>query len=54
MTNELLEEMLHSAPLSWGISPVIKDVVPIEWLDADEEIIPQCDLENPESCESCQ
>ena len=20
----------------------------------DEEIIPQCDLENPESCESCQ
>ncbi len=20
----------------------------------DEEIVPQCDLENPESCESCQ
>ena len=22
--------------------------------DGDEEITPQCDLENPESCESCQ
>jgi hypothetical protein len=27
----------------------------IDWGDdADEVILPSCDLENPESCESCQ
>jgi hypothetical protein len=57
MTNELLEEMLHSAPLSWGISPVKScnckkdESCPF---CSDEVVIPICDLENPESCESCQ
>lgn len=26
----------------------------VDWADADEVIVPQCDLENVEYCESCQ
>ncbi len=58
MTNELLEEMLHNAPLSWGVSPEVKvcNCMANESCPFcnDEELVPQCDLENPESCESCQ
>jgi hypothetical protein len=31
------------------------DAIDIDWGDdADEEIVGACDLENPETCESCQ
>jgi hypothetical protein len=47
-----LEEFLEQRAEAMGEHP---DLPPVgDPFDDDEEIVASCDLENPESCESCQ
>tara|TARA_B100000902_G_scaffold159091_1_gene155020 strand:+ start:954 stop:1166 length:213 start_codon:yes stop_codon:yes gene_type:complete len=48
MLNNYLDVWLEMKETSMGEHP------PLNPFENDEEIIAECDLENPEECESCQ